>query len=621
MSDTPTFASLFTQWAGGGSAARAGVYAHLRAHPAEASALEAAIRDEVRTGYPWKRVLAAEALVEVYRDEPAAAAALGGVLRMGDESAASDAAPVLQKLSPEAAGPLLADFAAHAPAAFRAQSAAFHRFAAAAAIRSGAAGAELWRTLLGRAGERMESAYFMGLADGATRAAHDLSAAEPVAKDRLLRAEPGYAAGAALWRLTWRVRRDWLASVNPHGPRLDGDPGLHVLLVEVLTEHLGRRPDLATLVRDLLVRLGNAAPDRFARVLKRLANLGGRGWAVLLPVLGDLGAPAHTRAAVFREAAPRPAVLPLAQHHAHGVVLARVHDRGAATPDLLRGAAAVLVAIGAPAGTALPDVLELMVKHPDAAAHVAAAVPALADGWPVTAPTLARALDRMCRSPGFAADAFAALAAVFAARHPDAAPALADDASFDPRTPDLLLQHPGWKDAPADARRRHAAALADRLAAPRAEVRACAAELLRHYPDQLPAVWPALVAVLACNDEKAALRVLPLFAHLAPVADAVVPELDALFHEPNPVYAARAVAALWHLGRFAAVADELRAEVIDQRSDRMWAVLRAAAVCSARAPGLARDLAALFADAPAVAAKVESLLNAAEEPAPVGDRS
>ena len=58
-------------------------------------------------GYPWKRVLAAEALVAVYRDEPAAADALRAVFRLGDESVASDAATVLRELLRRTApGPL-----------------------------------------------------------------------------------------------------------------------------------------------------------------------------------------------------------------------------------------------------------------------------------------------------------------------------------------------------------------------------------------------------------------------------------------------------------------------------------------------------------------------------------
>src|SRR6266542_666348 len=101
MSDTPTFANLLTQWSTGGAAARATVYVHLRNNPAEAAAVEASIRDELKTGQPGKRVIAAEAIAEVYRDEDAAAAALAGVFRQGDPAACADAVPVLHILYSE----------------------------------------------------------------------------------------------------------------------------------------------------------------------------------------------------------------------------------------------------------------------------------------------------------------------------------------------------------------------------------------------------------------------------------------------------------------------------------------------------------------------------------------
>jgi hypothetical protein len=412
------------------------------------------------------------------------------------------------------------------------------------------------------------------------------------------------------------VNGPWLATISADDPQFEDDRALLVLLIEVLTEHLGRRPDLAPLVLGLLVRLGNEDVVRFTAVLKRLAGLGARGWAVLVPALGEPGVPAHTRAAIFQEVAGRPAVLPLAHHHAHGLLLARATDRGAVPPELLKAVAGVLRALGATAGSALPDVLNLIVTQPETAPLLAPAVPALADGWPVPAAALARALDRMRRSSGFSPPAFAALADVFAARYADAAPALVDDTSFDPRTPDLLLQQKAWKDAPGEVRRRHARTLADRLVAPRAEVRARAAELLRHYPDQLPAAWPGLVAVLACGDEKAVLLALPLFRHLAPVADVVTPELTALFREPNPAYAARAVAALWRLGRLPVVTDELRAAVVGGGADAWgWAVLRGVLDRVLPAHGLLGDLSAVFAAAPQeIAAQLRALVNPPEEP-------
>ena len=630
MSDTPTFASLLTQWTSGGPAARASVYAHLRSDPAAAEALEASVRDELNSETAWKRVIAAEAMVEVYHDEPAATTALGWVLRRG-EPAACDAMTVLCKFAPERAGPLLADFALHAPAVFRVFPAAAHRSAGSIATR---AGAEWWLALFGHAGADAESALLMGLADAAPLVTHDLSEFEPIVRSRLFHTGPGYAAGAALWRLTWRVHREWLASINPHSPRFEDDTQLLVFLIEVLTEHLGRRPDLAAIVRELVVRLGSDL-EAFWKVVPRLANLDGRGWAVLLPILGDESAPAHARTFVFRETAKRPAVLVLAHHHAHAVVLARDHDRTAVPVELLEAAGDALRALGPAAGSAVPDILDLIVKQPDAARFVAQFLPALAPGFPLPAAAIARALDRLRRAVVFAPDGFATLAAVYAELDRDGWSALVDDTSFDPRTADALLQQSAWKRAEPEVRQKHATALADRLASPRPEVRARAAELLRHYPDQMPAVWPALVALLTGADERAVLLAMSNFRHLTPVADAVTPELTALFREPNPTYAARAVVALWRLGRMPVGASPRGMPAMPSRfaegtSPHLppgasvtttatgawgWEVLRGVVDRVFQAHGLLHDLSAVFAAAPQeVAAQVHALLNPPELP-------
>jgi hypothetical protein len=611
MSDTPTFASLLTQWTSGGPAARASVYAHLREYPAEAAALESSIRAELKAEILWKRVIAAEAMLEVYRDEDAAAAALTDVLRWGYSSVEADAIPLLERLAPGRAGPLLTEFAQHAPRVFCAQSCSFHRWAGATAAR---VGVDVWLALFCRANAVVESALLMGLADVAPKVDHDLSALEPTVRMRLFRDVPGYAAGAALWRLTWRVHRDWLASINPHSPRFASDGPLLVLLVAVLTEHLGRRPARAPLVRDLVVRLGGDVPDQLPEVIERLAKLGWRGWGVLLSVLGTPAATAAARALVFRAARTNPAVLPLTHHHAHAVVLARADDPNSVSAELLEAAVGVLRALGARAGSALPDVLDLIVKQPDSAGPLAPVIPELAAGFPNAAAAVARTLDRLRRSNGFAPGAFERVAEELATLNLDAGPALVDDTSFDPRTLDLLLQQRAWTAAPAQVRHKHAAVLAEKLASPRPEVRLCAAEVLRHYPDQAPAVWPALVALLAGGDEKAVLLVVPLFRHLGPVADAVVPELTALFREPNPTYAARAVGALWRLGRLPVVTDELRAAVVDSTDGTWgWAVLRGVVDRVFQAHGLFRELSDVFAAAPEeIAAKVHALLNPPE---------
>jgi hypothetical protein len=615
MSDAPTFASLFARWSSGDAAARRAVYAHLRDHPAEAAALEAVLRDELGAALPAARVAAAEAVLEVYGDAAAAAAALTGVLQLGDPAAASDAAGVLRALPPAHAAAPLAALALHAPAVFCAQPRPLLRWAGAAAVLSGDAGAALWLDLLNRAaGESdAEAALLMGLADAAPRAAHDLSGLAAAVQSLQAEEPRGHAAACALWRITWRVNGPWLAALSLAPPAFE-DESLLALVVEVLTEHLGRRRDLAPLVASMLGRLNErGALDELRAGVRRLARLGPRGWAALLPLMGDPDAPAFARAAAFEEAATRPAIFVLAQHHAHAVILARQSD-GDLYDDLVRAAAGVLAAIGAPAGSALADVLDLIVKQPHAAPLVSAAVPALAPGCPNAAHAVARTLDRLRRSNYFRADAFAALAEVYAAMAPGSAPRLAEDTSFDPRTPDLLVQQPAWKAAAPEARRRDARALADLLASPRPDVRSRAAELLRHYADQLPAAWPALVAALAGADEKLALSVLPYFRHLAPAADAVANELLMLFREPNPAYAARAAVALWRVGRLGPVEDEFRAAVVGPPDGaRGWAVLRGVIDRAGQAHGLLGELSRVFAAAPPeVAAKVEALVNPPE---------
>jgi hypothetical protein len=616
MSDTPTFASLLTQWTSGGPAGRASVYVHLKNHPAEAAAVEASIRDELNSEHPWKRVIAAEAIAEVYRDENAAAAALAGVFRQGDPAACADAVPVLHKLSAPLTGPLLADFALHAPAVFKSLPPnELHWMGGKAAM----AGPAVWLNLFAHAGAEVESHLLRGLCVTARYVKDDFSPVEDAVRQRLFHEAAGYAAGGALWRLTWRVNRDWLASINPDSPRLADKP-LLTFLIQILTEHLGRRPDLAPVVRALLVRQSNEDSEQFPKALKRLANLGGRGWAVLLPILGDVAVAAATRASVFNEAATRLAVLPLAHHHAHAVVLAQTANLNVVSPELLRSAANTLRAIGAPAGFALPDILELVVRLPHVARHVTHAIPALATGFPIPAAAIARTLDRLRRSNYFSLDAFTALAEVFAAMNLDGGPGLIEDTSFDSRTADTLLQQPAWKDAPQEIRRKHALVIADQLASSRPDVRSRAADLIRHYSDQMHVVWPALVALLAGNDEKAVLLVLPHFRHLAPVADEVTAELTTLFREPNPAYAARAVVALWRLGRMPVIADDLRAAVVTAADDAWgWAVLRGVVDRVFQAHGLLHELSEVFAAAPAeVATKIQALLNppeAAEEAA------
>jgi ribosomal protein L7/L12 len=461
----------------------------------------------------------------------------------------------------------------------------------------------------------------MGLADAGPAAAHDLDLLGPTL--HALRAIPSArtAAGAARWRATWRVNRAWLESLDPGDEALKF-PGLRRLVLDVLIEHLGRRPDLAGLVRGMLVKFAEAEPKAAEEVIGQLSNLGGRGWGVLLPMLqpaqpGDrFPVPDAIRRSIFLRATIRPAVLPLVHHHAHGVIASAVAE---GKTDLLMCAARVLERLGPAAGMAVPDLLALAVRLPNELTGliVGKTVPKIAAGFPNTPAAIIRTLHRIRTAGRFGEPeltVFEKLARALAELAPDAAPALVENTATDPRVPDLLLQQPGWKDAPPGVRRRHARTLADRLASPRAEVRTRAAELLRHYRDQMPAVWPALVAALAGPDENAAAVVLPYFRYLGPVADAVAADLVALFREPNPPYAARAVVALWRLGRMPLVSADLRAAVeADPESGWGWAVLRGVVDRVSQAHGLLRELADVFAASPAaVVEKVDALVNPPE---------
>ena len=162
MSDTPTFASLLTQWSTGGPAARASVYVHLRNNPAEAAAVEASIRDELNTGYPWKRVIAAEA-------------ARRGVPRRGNRRRGAGGRLPVRATRPPASmrcrcstrfsrrtGPLLvADLARHAPVEFRWLPQNELSWAGA---KAAVAGVNVWLDVFAHAGPSAESDLLMGLA-------------------------------------------------------------------------------------------------------------------------------------------------------------------------------------------------------------------------------------------------------------------------------------------------------------------------------------------------------------------------------------------------------------------------------------------------------------------------
>jgi hypothetical protein len=588
MSDTPTYANLITRLFTGVAADRVAVVAHLLAHPADAQAVEAAIRDHLRSKIGLTRLIAADAVVEVYGDAAAVVPAVVAVLRAGGIAWAS------------------------------AEAASLIRSVGAAVARVG--GANEWKELFFSGPANAGPALLIGLAEAAPGAAHAIESVGPAIQHLLAAPELQIAAGAALWRLTWRVNQPWLATLDP-GSEAMKYPGLRALIFEVLVEHLGRRPDLAGLVREMLAALAAAEPHAAEGAVARLVRLGSRGWGVLIPMLHPSRAgerfpvPDSVRRAILERAIGRPAVLPLVHHHAQGIIATAALE--GSTNDLVPDAARVLKNLGPIAGMAVPDLLNLAVRVPVTGTVVSEVLPKIASGFPNTAAAVIRALNRIRTASYFGSnhlDAFQALARTLAELDLDAGPILAENTSLDSRVPDLLLQQDHWKQAPTEIRRRHALILADALASPRAEVRIRAAELLRHYADEMAAVWPALVAVLAGADEKAAIAVLPHFRHLAPVSEAVATELIGLFREKKPVYAARAVVALWRLGRMAVVGADLRDAVErDPEGGWGWAVLRGVVDRVSMAHRLLKDLNELFAAAPAaIAEKLNELLNVPE---------
>jgi len=588
MSDSPTYASLLTRLFGDSPADRARVVAHLKAHPADADAAKAVIWDRLRDTNRQTQMIAADAVVRVYHDSDAATAIVQNQLHEHETNSEESVRLV-------------------------------RSYSAAVVLKSVSAG---WLRLFQSSNETGKPALVMGLADAAPHSESDLEPLLTKIREAIHQQHLRLAAGAAFWRLTWRVNRDWLASLDPAHADL-GYPGLRRLLLDVLVEHLGRRPDLAPLVRDLLAGIAQSDCEAGDEVVAQLARIGSRGWGVLIPMLHvprtvePFTLPDAVRATILGEAAACPAVLPLVHHHAHAII-AQAAAQGS-TNDTVTPAARVLSLLGPTAGMAIPDLLALVIRVPSTGTVVGPTISKLAAGFPNTAAAVMRALDRLRQSSYYGIDhslAFQSLAYTLAELDPDAAPNLVTHTDVDSRVPDLLLRHSGWKDAAPEVRQRHARILTDACSSPRPEVRIRAAEALQHYRPELPNVWPALVAMLASADEKAAVCILPHFRHLAPVADAVTADLVLLFRETNPAYAARAVVALWRLGRMPAVATDLRAAVeADPERGWGWAVLRGVVDRVSLAHGLLRELSELFTAAPsAIAQKIDSLLNPVESP-------
>lgn len=198
-------------------------------------------------------------------------------------------------------------------------------------------------------------------------------------------------------------------------------------------------------------------------------------------------------------------------------------------------------------------------------------------------------------------ETFSALAAALAELRPDAAPALVEDTGIEIGTVDALLADGAWRNAAPDARLRHVRMLADALGSARSEVRERSASLLRHYAAELPRVWPALMAALTGPDDATPAAVLAYFRVLGSVAGEVERDLGELLRDPNATYAARALLALWRLGRLPELGAEIRAALLQEPT-----LLRSAGALQNRVLRFAADR-GLAADPNAIRARLLGL--------------
>lgn len=593
MSATPRQAAFLAELFDPDPAVRtAAVLAHV-GDPVEAAFLAVGplVRARLTDPAAVVRLAAADYLWRVSGDPEPAVEVLCDLCECSDVAAVRVGLPLFALLGAHAADPLAA-LARNLWDVFAEQPDDFIMWAASTVLTSGEDAPHRMRRMLACCPPAAASLVLMELAALAPRLGEDLDEVVDVVRPHLDNLPSAHAAGAALWRLTWRVNRKWLDTIrDPIARRAAADkPDLLALLTRVTVEHLGRRPDLAPLARAYLVRLAEKWESAAVAEVGRLAALGGRGWGVLLLVLQDsppddrVSVPSALRAAVFRTALPVPAVRALVHHHAHRVVFERAGDqpdrRG---DDQLTAAADVLAAIGPPAGSALPDILRVIGRDPHLGPVLVAAAKAVLPGHPLPLSATIRALAAV-PPPGVRA-AFAHLSAVLFHLDPDAGPDLASRTDVPDSVVTQVLDSGHWRDLPPDVRKRHAAALADLLASPRKAVRRRAAVALRHYLPELPDVWPAVVAALVTPDDQQATVLLGYARLLAPVADAVAQELVALLDEPIADYAARAAVALWRLGRWGAAAPRVRADE---------SVARGVLARARTAHGLIEDLAQLY---------------------------
>ena len=222
------------------AAASVGVGPHVRARLADPD--------------PAVRLAAVDYLWRVSGDPQPAVAELCDRCKNEDAAAVEGALSLFSLLGRHAAEPLVA-LALNLPAVFAEQPDDFVMWAASTVLTSGPGGPEALVTILAESGPSAASLLLMECATLAPRLDYPAEVVVEEARHHVAPPQSVHAAGAALWRLTWRVNRQWLDAIaHQHAP-VEGKPDLLALLTRVTVEHLGRRPDLAPLARAFLVRL------------------------------------------------------------------------------------------------------------------------------------------------------------------------------------------------------------------------------------------------------------------------------------------------------------------------------------------------------------------------------
>ena len=218
MSDTPTYANLLARLFTGSPEEREEVMDWLQQTPVQAHSIEQDVRDRLRDALPKNRTIAAEAMLRLYQDRAAAIETLAGILKQGDPAASTDTVGLLRQLGRDAV-PLVVLLRAtlRMPSMLRPpNSTAGPRpklFKPDPRVcRPG------WNCSP-RATRRPNSPGSWAWPMPRRRVAYDLTPAADTLRHRV-----DYAAGLALWRITWRVKRSWLERMSPSDSALDSFP-------------------------------------------------------------------------------------------------------------------------------------------------------------------------------------------------------------------------------------------------------------------------------------------------------------------------------------------------------------------------------------------------------------